>query len=157
MAEAMVASREWNEREVERERNDESPLGNGWNGSEKLALATAASVLREGAESGREADTDDLDGMNAQQSVPAVPPVLRKGLHGSSAMPNNTPSVSHGLPGPSQACAPVLVDGREGWSLPGVMPRSCGPTHGVLLVAPNGASCRIERRRISLPGDSSAA
>jgi predicted P-loop ATPase len=48
-----------------------------------------------------------------------------------------------------EAAAPIHVDGKPGWSLPGSMPKGDGPTVKVLCIDPRNRSRLIERRRIS--------
>jgi hypothetical protein len=51
---------------------------------------------------------------------------------------------------PRHSGAPITVDGKPGWSLPGAMPAGSGPTVKVLCVDPKGRSLSIERRRIAM-------
>lgn len=61
-----------------------------------------------------------------------------------------TPSEqSDGASMPRHSGAPITVDGKPGWSLPGAMPAGNGPTVKVLCTDPKGQSQLIERRRIA--------
>lgn len=158
--------------------NGKTPVGNGrngWNGSEQVGVVTAEQPSRTEPVAQPDpppsAAVSSNAAMELEKPVPSVPSVPYKGSHRSASVPEGAPYRSAPPPeapiavpdrAPVSVCPPcsgipVLVDGQPGWQLPGVMPKGNGPTVRVLLVGPDGTPHQIERRRISVPPEASAA
>lgn len=146
--------------DAEQIRNGKTPVGKGWNGENGFSVV----VPKE--ESGVQCDTSFSSnrGIGSPEPVSSVPSVPQADSRHSPSVLSPPVSIPDAVPRALQACEldrrtgmPVLVDGEGGWQLPGALPQGNGPTVSVLVIAPNGTSRLIERQRISLPPESSAA
>lgn len=135
--------------------NDQTPLGNGWNGwNGSMEVAPIEKTVTEPPPA-----VSPIGAIPPPESVPSVPPVSPQGFCPAESVPAPPPyrSAPPDPPPPevkaSPAAAqgtPIKVDGTRGWTLPGALPKGNAPTVQVLCIAPDGTSRLVERRRIEL-------